>query len=424
MPTGWRTARLKHVSTALPGGTPDTSVDDYWLTDDTGIPWISIGDMSGRKTITTTGKSLTERGFSSKTLPLGRPSQILFAMYASVGEVSILDIEATWNQALLGINPVPTSIDGQYLYYVLKAVNGRLPELYRSNTQNNLNADQVSNFEVPVPPLDDQKIIGEYLNEETARIDELIAKQERLIELLAEKRQAIITHAVTHGLDPSAPIKPSDTPSLGDLPAHWSHCQLKQAAIKVTDGAHVSPETENGEYDFVSTKDMGQSGIDFEGSLKTSAESYQSLVLAGCQPHAGDLLFSKDGTIGRTTVVNENREFVVASSLIIIRPNADRVFNKYLDFACQSKPIQSQVSSYTKGAGLPRLSIASLRRVRIPLPPLHEQMDIAENLAARTSTIDHLRRCAHDVIGLLRERRSALISAAVTGKINVREGAA
>lgn len=266
--------------------------------------------------------------------------------------------------------------------------------------------------------------IAEFLDRESTQIDALIAKQERLIELLAEKRQAIITHSVTKGLDPSAPTKPFGSIWFESLPIHWKHIQMKQTAHKITDGAHVSPETDNGEFDFVSTKDLRASGIDFHGALKTSPESYRYMVSAGCRPHVGDVLFSKDGTIGKTVVVEEDREFVVASSLIIIRPDRRTVHDKFLDFACQSKPVQAQVAGYAKGAGLPRLSIANLRRVQIPLPPLEEQIRIAEHLLAKTSAIDYLTARSEEAIRLLSERRSALISAAVTGKIDVREGVA
>lgn len=317
-------------------------------------------------------------------------------------------------------------LDPRYFHYItlspefLNIVNGSTfgSKMPRANWE------FVGNMRYAFPGKSSQRRIVDFLDRETAKIDTLISKEARLIELLAEKRQTIITQAVTKGLDSATPTKPTGIPQLGDIPAHWTRSQLKQAALVITDGAHVSPETEDGEFDFVSTKDLGPNGIDFEGSLKTSPESYRSLVLSGCQPHAGDLLFSKDGTIGRTTVVEEDREFVVASSLIIIRPNNAVISNKYLNFACQSKAVQSQVSSYAKGAGLPRLSIANLRRVWIPLPPVEEQIHIAERLTSITSSIDYLRDRTEATIKLLHERRSALISAAVTGKIDVREGAA
>lgn len=135
----------------------------------------------------------------------------------------------------------------------------------------------------------------------------------------------------------------------------------------------------------------------------------------------GDVLFSKDGTVGRTVVIRQQRSFVVASSLIIIRPNQKILTPDFLDFVCQSATVQQQVDSYVKGAGLPRLSIANLRRVVIPVPPLHEQAEIVQYLEVRTTEIDALVTKARVAIATFVEYRSALISDAVTGKIDVRE---
>lgn len=133
------------------------------------------------------------------------------------------------------------------------------------------------------------------------------------------------------------------------------------------------------------------------------------------------MLFSKDGTIGRTVVVSEAREFVVASSLIIIRPDEGKLIPAYLDFLCQSKSISDQVASFVKGAGLPRLSIANLLKVVGVAPPLSEQEAICAFLKDETTKLSALAAAAESAIALLQERRAALISAAVTGKIVVRD---
>ena len=215
--------------------------------------------------------------------------------------------------------------------------------------------------------------------------------------------------------------KDSGVEWLGEVPVHWEVTQVKRRCDLITDGAHISPETENGVYCFVSTKDVSDEGIDFEGCLRTSAASYEYLLKTGCQPAAGDVLFSKDGTIGRTIVVSENSpEFVVALSLIIIRPDKEELLSSYLDFLCQSWVVSQQVEGFVKGAGLPRLSIQNLTKVVGVFPPLEEQVLIAEFLQLRCAAASQLTGEAWRTMELLKERRSALISAAVTGKIDVR----
>lgn len=280
--------------------------------------------------------------------------------------------------------------------------------------------DFVGGVSIAVPPRHEQVAIGCFLDRETAKIDALIEEQEKLISLLQEKRQAVISHAVTKGLDPDAPMKPSNIDWLGDIPAHWSSASMKHLAVEITDGAHVSPDTENGEYDFVSTVDVKAGVIDFSACLKTSAESYQYLVKTGCRPNPGDVLFSKDGTVGRTAVVRDAHEFVVASSLIIIRLDNELTDSDFVDYLCQSDAIQGQVDSYVKGAGLPRISIKNVKRIRICFPPLEEQRKIAGHLLPICTEIQQLIDTARKSAELLKERRAALISAAVTGKIDVR----
>ena len=214
--------------------------------------------------------------------------------------------------------------------------------------------------------------------------------------------------------------KPSGVEWLGEVPEHWEVTALKRLCQRITDGAHISPETENGVHCFVSTRDLSESGIDFEGCLRTSEASFEYLVRTGCRPEVGDVLFSKDGTIGRTLVIQDKRDFVVASSLIIIRPESELLDAEFLDFLCKSDAVQKQVESFVKGAGLPRLSIANLMRVIGIFPPLDEQKLIASVVSEIAMRFTVLTTEAEAAVTLLQERRSALISAAVTGQIDVR----
>lgn len=281
----------------------------------------------------------------------------------------------------------------------------------------------VKRLPMMLPTREEQTTIANFLDRETAKLDTLIAKQEKLIELLQEKRQALISHAVTKGLDPNVKMKDSGVEWLGKVPEHWEVCAIKRMTDLITDGAHVSPETEGGVYEFVSTKDISESGIDFDGCLKTSPKSYELMVKTGCRPISGDVLFSKDGTVGRTTVIKEQRDFAVASSLIIIRPNSQFLNSNYLHYLCQCSALKQQVDSFVKGAGLPRLSIQNLLKVFGVFAPIDEQNEISNCLDRETAKLDTLIEKSRRSIELMREHRTALISAAVTGKIDVREAA-
>ncbi|WP_298861922.1 restriction endonuclease subunit S [uncultured Microbacterium sp.] len=202
-PAHWRRARISQIATLSSGATPDTDNLEFWASpgDAEATPWVAIGDMSKRDTVTHTMKSLTPHGMASKRLTPGEPGTILFAMYASVGEVAAVEVPAVWNQAILGITPDASRLFLRYLFHLLRALKPFLLRDVRSNTQSNLNAGQVGGTWIPLPPLDEQERIATHLDATVSKIDTLIAKAERFIELSKERRAALITAAVTGQID-------------------------------------------------------------------------------------------------------------------------------------------------------------------------------------------------------------------------------
>ena len=415
VPAHWVDRKIARDIPFVVGWTPPSGKDEYY---DGDLPWVTIADMTQMSVEDTKSKisHLAVQDKGAKVVPAG---SMLFSFKLSVGKIAFLTIDSYTNEAIAGFLPCGP-LDLEYWKY---AAPEFIPRYGRENIYGAtlLNQELISSVRFSAPARAEQTQIARFLDHETARIDALIAEQQRLIELLKEKRQAVISHAVTKGLDPTVPMKDSGVEWLGEVPVHWEVTQVKRRCDLITDGAHISPETENGVYCFVSTKDVSDEGIDFEGCLRTSAASYEYLLKTGCQPAAGDVLFSKDGTIGRTIVVSENSpEFVVALSLIIIRPDKEELLSSYLDFLCQSWVVSQQVEGFVKGAGLPRLSIQNLTKVVGVFPPLEEQVLIAEFLQLRCAAASQLTGEAWRTMELLKERRSALISAAVTGKIDVR----
>ena len=315
-------------------------------------------------------------------------------------------------------------IDGKYLFYYMKEYfHKEVMKLSAKSTVDSLRLPMFQNFPVTFGDIKEQRNIAKYLDYKVHLIDTLIAKKTKQIELLQEQRTAIINHAVTKGFSPNVKMKYSGNDFLGDVPEHWTLCLIKRKVITITDGAHVSPETENGIYPFVSVRDLKNGEIDFANCLLTSKESYEYLSKNGCKPRKHDLLFSKDGTIGNTALVRQNDEFVVASSLIIIRPDVKSVYPKYLEYLCQSEFFLGQIHSFVKGAALKRVSIQNITRVIGIFPPIEEQIDIANKISDKVVKIESMIKCIEKVIDKLYEFRTALISEVVTGKIDVRDEA-
>lgn len=327
--------------------------------------------------------------------------------------------------SLISIVIRPLEHNPRYIHHLFRSYNFQ-EEFYRYGK--GIVADlwstrysEMKNIYIPVLPIEEQNSIADYLDKETSRIDSLISEKNNFVNLLKEKRQGLISSSVTKGLDPSVEMKDSRIDWVGEIPSHWSSCKLKHKTLLITDGAHISPVTDNGKHYFVSIRDIKNDTIDFENSLLTSQDSYDYLVRSGCKPEAGDILFSKDGTVGKTVVVPENKDFVVASSLIIIRPNKKEVIPEYFDLVCKSNLVQDQISNFIRGAALKRLSIANLLKISAVFPPISEQEDILASILPRLQKIDMLIEEVNASIKLLRDHRVALISAAVTGKIDLRD---
>lgn len=424
IPLNWGSSALKRlVSTPISDGPHETP--DFI---DEGVPFLSAEAVKdgkldfNRKRGYIAGDVHTI--YSQKCQPI-RDDIFMVKSGNTTGNIAIVetdDIFSIWSPlALIRCNQ--TKILPRYTYFFMNSPffqrNVALASSY--GTQPNIGMGVVENLSMVYPlSISEQRAIAAFLDRETARIDTLIAKQEMLIALLHEKRRALISHAVTKGLNRDAPMKGSGVAWLGEVPAHWTVAPFKRMARKITDGAHVSPETENGVYAFVSTKDVRDGCIDFENCLRTSEESYKYLLRMGCKPVVGDVLFSKDGTVGRTVVISEDREFVVASSLIIISPIPNILLPEFLNYLCQSTLVVSQVEGFVKGAGLPRLSIQNLLKIVGVFPPITEQKAIVSFIDSELSALSRLIAKAQQFIELSREHRTALIAAAVTGKIDVR----
>lgn len=194
---------LGYVAQTIAGATPSTSRAEYWADGvESGIHWVSIGDMSSIPVVLETQKYVSAEGRRAARLKVAEPGTVLFAMYgATLGAVSRLGVNACWNQAILGVFPDESRLRPEFLESALIALKPSLETLHRGNTQNNLNAEQVKGLPIPLPPLDVQEVMGQELREETTEIDAMLADITELRDLLAERRAAVIAAAVTGQID-------------------------------------------------------------------------------------------------------------------------------------------------------------------------------------------------------------------------------
>ncbi|MBP9930779.1 MAG: hypothetical protein KBF63_15990 [Rhodoferax sp.] len=282
----------------------------------------------------------------------------------------------------------------------------------------NLDQSQYFDERGVFPSHADQVQIATFLDRETAKIDALIAEQEKLLALLAEKRQATISHAVTRGLDPGVPMKDSGIAWLGEVPAHWEMRRLKTLSPAITVGIVVNPSdyvSDEG-LPFIYGGDIREGNISLENCRRIAPGD--SDMQPKTRLNAKDLLTVRVGAPGVTAVVTEECEGGNCASVMLIRRGA--FDSDWLCFAMNSRMVRYQVEVVQYGAAQEQFNIGHAINFWITTPPVREQQELAHLLSMRVKKIDDLSMDAQRTIALLTERRSALIAAAVTGKIDVR----
>lgn len=273
-----------------------------------------------------------------------------------------------------------------------------------------------------VPPIDEQRLIATLLDRETSKIDALIAKKQRLIEQLQEKRTALISHAVTKGVEPDVPMKDSGVEWLGQIPAHWRIAKFKRTAFfQEGPGLRNWQFTESG-IRVICVTNITESGIDFSSYEKfISSEEYESTYrqfTVAC----GDLLLSSSGNSwGKIAECSISEPMILNTSTIRINENRSRdLLKSLMKWTLQSDGTREQLRLMMTGSCQPNFGPSHLSRVIVPVPPQDEQNRLVNWLEERTQKIGTLMATVREGIDRLREYRNALISAAVTGKFDLR----
>jgi type I restriction enzyme S subunit len=341
-------------------------------------------------------------------------------MKAWQGSVGISEHRGIVSPAYFVFRPTH-SHDSRYLHYLMRspqyiAAYTSMSKGIRVN-QWDLDPEYHSQMPVLLPSRSEQTSIATFLDLETAKIDALVEEQQRLIELLKEKRQAVISHAVTKGLDPSALMRDSNVEWLGDIPAHWTVQKLRSLTTEIGDGLHGTPEyvDQSSNY-FINGNNLVNGHIFITDSTRcvSSTEAEKHAVPLSEK----SVLMSINGTIGNLALYR-GESIMLGKSAAYINCD-DELHPEFLFMFLQASPLKAYFDLEVTGTTISNLSLETLRDTPIALPPADEQVQIAGAISEAISQIDCLVAEAERGILLLQERRSALISAAVTGKIDVR----
>lgn len=413
LPTHWTAASLRWMSKRYAGGTPDKGNEAYW--EDGEIPWINSGAVNDGY-ITEASELITREGFansSAKWIPKGALVMALAGQGKTKGMVAQLGIPTTCNQSMAALIP-DHRFEPRYLYYWLTANYQNIRNMAGGEARDGLNLEMLGSIPCPVPPVDEQQTIARFLDAKTAQIDALVAQKRLLIAKLKEKRSALIARTVTRGLPPEAAkaaglepnpeMKNSRVDWLGEIPVHWT-AKAVRYIFRNCDSRRIPLSSEE--------------RADLE-------KLYPYYGASGVIDMVDDYLFDEP-----LILVAEDGANLLSRST----PLAFLAIGKYWvnNHAHILKPLSGDIrywvatletfdfSPLITGAAQPKLTADRLAGIRLPVPPAAEQTAIADYLTSKTSEFDDLVVQAVTVIDRLTEYRQALITSAVTGKIDVRE---
>lgn len=423
VPEHWEVWKVTHGFQRLGSGTTPKSDEQSYYDGD--IPWVTTSELR-ENVIKDTITKITGFAFRDHSaLRLYPVGTLLFAMYgATIGRMGILGTSAAVNQACTAFVH-PKTLDSRFTFYWLWMRRPILIALSVGGGQPNLSQDDLRQLRIPAPPLDEQRAIAESLDRETAKIDTLVAKKRMLIDRLKEKRTALISRTVTRGLppdaaraagfDPNPKLKTSGIDWLGEVPEHWD-VQKFSREVRIAEG-QVNPEVEPFASMLLVAPNHIESGT---GRLLARQTANDQGAMSGkylCRK--GEVVYSKiRPALAKATMAPE--DCLCSADMYPMRP-VRHLNSRFLLSLLLSSQFTTWSVLEADRVAMPKINREALNDLRLPVPPLGEQEAIADFLDRETAKIDQMVAKIDTVIERLQEYRTALITAAVTGKIDVRE---
>jgi type I restriction enzyme S subunit len=318
----------------------------------------------------------------------------------------------------------PSEVEPAFLVSFLCSTQARdgLTLATRGATRDRVNLTGIGQFAIPLPPLSEQRQIAQFLDIETSAIRTAVEKNERLIALLDEKRTALINRAVTKGLDPNAAMKDSGIPWLGSVPARWEVKRLKYAVPAITVGVVVTPAKYYADEGVPCLRSLNISGraVDRSDLVFISPESNE--LLSKSKIRCGDVVVVRTGKTGAAAVVPEDLDGANCIDLLVIR-RSPMLVSEYLWYLLNSRNAAAQIECFSEGAIQAHYNTSTLAELTVTVPPVEEQKAIVAWLDRKMAVLDAAIAKLRVQIAKFQEYRTALVSAAVTGKIDVRASA-
>jgi type I restriction enzyme S subunit len=430
IPAHWEVKRLKHVANVM-----FSSVDKHTVEGERPVYLCNYVDVYKNERITSDFEFMRASASAEeiRKFTLKKDDVMITKDSESWNDIAIpayvpTDLENVLCGYHLALLRPKLAVDGKFLFRALQArpINYQFEVEATGITRYGIDQYAIGSTFFLLPPLPEQRTIAAFLDRQTAKIDALIAKKQRLLDLLAEQRAALISQAVTKGLNPDVKMKDSGVAWLGQVPEHWEVLPLKHAvenrpgAIKTGPfGSQLlSSEMLEGEIKVYNQRNVIDRDF-VSGENYICKEKYKDLFSFTTYP--GDVLLTTRGTIGRCAILPQNAEpGILHPCLMRIQPHRRKLLAEYLVLLIQdSFLLQTQLFLLSNATTIDVIYSDTMKRMIIPLPSLSEQREIIDYIKEEAGKIDALIEKVKSAIERLREYRSALISSAVTGKIKV-----
>ncbi len=426
IPEHWELRRIKFIGTLYSG---NGFKEELQGKEEGDYPFYKVSDINGDgKLVTFSNNYVDKDDIVNNRWNIIPQNSILFAKIGEALKKNHRKINAyscLIDNNIAALKPHEIVLDYNYFYYYFSCINAEW--FVNPGTLPSINNTYLKNFIALLPSKNEQKIIANFLDQKTAEIDGLIADKEKLIELLQEKRQAIITEAVTKGLNPNVRMKDSGSEWIGEIPEHWSIIKMKYLLSSKKYSIKAGPfgsQLKNDDMVSGDIKVYNQKTV-LDNDFKSGdyyIENCKYEELRAFEVFSGDLLVTTRGTIGKTAIVPKDAEKgILHPCLIKITLNPDKVLNDYVNVIFNNtKIVTNQIMLESNATTIDVIYTDTLKNLVLPIPPLEEQKSIIDFVDAKIGEIDGLISSINNQIQKLKEYRQSLISEAVTGKIDVR----
>ena len=407
IPNDWEVKQIKDVFHVITGTTPSTKNSTYW--DNGTINWFTPEDLSNEKLFIEESKrkitSLALKDYNLKPLNKG---DILISTRAPVGYVSLIKTQGVFNQGCKGLTP-KEKVDTLFYLYYLRFIRSYLENISGGSTFKELSKKSLENIKIPLPPLEEQKAIAKVLKD----FDDLIEVIDKKIETYNRIKKKLMEIYFTRGVFEHKTFKDTE---IGRIPEGWRLKELKEIAESIYYGVTAKAVNYPTPIKLIRTTDIKDYSINLKnipyGEITDNRKNLERFLVK-----KEDILIARAGSIGLSVIIEENPSNVIFGSYLIkIKPNPKFIIPRYLHYFLQSSYYWNKIKQNSAGSTLQNINIPIIANLKIPLPPLEEQKEIAKRLKAIDDQIENLRKQKEH----LQKVKKKFMNLLLTGKLRVK----